>query len=184
MEKITAIITSLVLTITVTAFAASTGFTDQNDFDEWYKSAVMKLNYLGIINGYPDGSFKPNNNVNRAELAVILSKYDDYRIKSFDDLLASKLLAFMAAQKQFSNLTNVPEYYKNLIIVSKTGLRRVNGEPSDLDQYSLVTGIGDLPTGYSIYQGQGIIIPAYVNYKGARLMGDVEEDVDEWYGPF
>lgn len=178
------ILAGITLTIAVTAFAANIGFTDQNSFDSWYKSAVVKLNYLGIINGYPDGSFKPGNNVNRAELAVILSKYDDYRIKDFDDLLATKLLAFMSAQKEFSNLNNVPEYYKNLIILAKTGLRRVNGKPSDIDQYSLVKNIGDLPTGYSIYQGIGIIIPAYVHYKGPRLMGDIEEEVDEWYGPF
>ena len=185
MRKITVILAGVTLTVAVTAFAAGVGFTDQNSFDGWYKNAVIKLNNLGVIGGYPDGSFKPGNNVNRAELAVMLSKYDDYRIKNFDDLLATKLMAFMSAQKQFSNLNNVPEYFKNLIILTETGLRRVNGKPSDLDQYSLVTDIGDLPAGYSIYQRRdSIIIPAYVHYKGPRLMGDVEEDVDEWYGPF
>ena len=183
MKKIIVILTGLTLTVAVTAFAAGIGFTDQNSFDGWYKNAVIKLNNLGVIGGYPDGSFKPGNNVNRAELAVMLSKYDDYRIKNFDDLLATKLLAFMSAQKQFANL-NVPEYYKNLIILVGTGLKRTNGEPSDLEQYSLVNNIGDLPTGYSIYQGQGIIRPAYVHYEGFRLMGEVDQQVDEWYGPF
>lgn len=184
MKKVTVILIGLILTVAATAFAAGVGFTDQNNFDAWYKNAVIKLGNLGVINGYPDGSFRPGNNVNRAELAVMLSKYDDYRIKNFDDLLADKLLAFMSAQKQFSNLTLVHDYYKNLIILAEMGLRRVNGEPSDLDRYSLVTDIGDLPAGYSLYQGLGIIIPMYVHYEGPRSMGDVDQEVDEWYGPF
>lgn len=37
-----------------------------------YQSAVEELNALGVINGYTDGTFKPDNQITRAELAKII----------------------------------------------------------------------------------------------------------------
>ena len=39
-----------------------------------YYEAVKLLNSLGILNGYPDGTFKPDNNITRAEFTVIATK--------------------------------------------------------------------------------------------------------------
>ena len=45
----------------------------------WYAEAVNGLSARGIVNGYPDGSFKPEQTATRAEVAVML-----YRaLKSF-----------------------------------------------------------------------------------------------------
>lgn len=41
------------------------------------EEAVKLLNGLGILNGYPDGSFKPENNVTRAEFSIISVKLDE-----------------------------------------------------------------------------------------------------------
>ena len=41
-------------------------FNDIND-ESWSKNAVIELYNLGIVNGYEDGSFKPENSVTRAE---------------------------------------------------------------------------------------------------------------------
>lgn len=43
--------------------------------DSWYYDAVSSLCAKGIMAGYEDGSFKPNQNITRAELAAILSKF-------------------------------------------------------------------------------------------------------------
>lgn len=45
-----------------------------SDFSEEYKNheAIIALYKQGVINGYDDGTFKPNNTVNRAELLKIL----------------------------------------------------------------------------------------------------------------
>lgn len=43
--------------------------------DSWYYDAVSSLCAKGIMTGYADGSFKPNQNITRAELAAILSKF-------------------------------------------------------------------------------------------------------------
>ncbi|GEM_PF-2233639 len=47
------------------------GFTDVPR-DAWFAEFVDQANCLSFVNGYPDGSFRPANPVNRAEIAVIL----------------------------------------------------------------------------------------------------------------
>ena len=40
-----------------------------------FRSSILKAYASGLINGYPDGTFKPNNPITRAEMAVILGRY-------------------------------------------------------------------------------------------------------------
>ena len=40
----------------------------------WAEASIIKLVALGAIQGYPDGSFKPNNNISRAEFVTVLVK--------------------------------------------------------------------------------------------------------------
>lgn len=60
-----------------TAFAAATLFSDVDD-SEWYYEAVASLEEKGIIQGYPDNTYKPSSYVNRAELAVTLDRLISY----------------------------------------------------------------------------------------------------------
>lgn len=55
----------------IAGFTVDFAFSDLHVTDEAYES-VMELYELGIIQGYDDGTFKPNNTVNRAELLKIL----------------------------------------------------------------------------------------------------------------
>ncbi|MFH1545890.1 MAG: S-layer homology domain-containing protein [Patescibacteria group bacterium] len=48
------------------------GFTDVPT-GAWFAKFVNEANCLGFVNGYPDGSFRPANPVNRAEIAVIFA---------------------------------------------------------------------------------------------------------------
>lgn len=48
-------------------------FSDVGD-SEVYTDAVKTLNLMGVINGYPDGTFKPNDNVTRAEFTAMLMR--------------------------------------------------------------------------------------------------------------
>lgn len=45
--------------------------------DQWFNNAISTLANAGILTGYPDGTFRPNANITRAELAVIAAKFDD-----------------------------------------------------------------------------------------------------------
>lgn len=49
-------------------------YTDMENISDYAQSAVNVLSALGIVNGYPDGTFKPNGNVTRAEAACLIYK--------------------------------------------------------------------------------------------------------------
>ena len=51
-------------------------FTDTVDLSEAEMAAVEALNGLGVLEGYPDGSFRPHAPVSRAELAKIICVFD------------------------------------------------------------------------------------------------------------
>lgn len=43
----------------------------------WYETAVSTLANMGVISGYQDGTFGPQRNITRAELATILARFCD-----------------------------------------------------------------------------------------------------------
>ena len=61
------------LGFTVQLVSPATAETQFNDIeDHWAKSCINELGNRRILNGYPDGSFRPNTPVNRAEFASLL----------------------------------------------------------------------------------------------------------------
>ena len=57
--------------------AAKLAFTDVKE-DHWAHAAISALESLGFINGYGDGSFKPNQSITRAEMITILARVIDF----------------------------------------------------------------------------------------------------------
>ena len=45
--------------------------------DAWYAEAVNTLASLGMVSGDPDGAFRPNDPITRAEFAAIAVRFDD-----------------------------------------------------------------------------------------------------------
>ena len=43
----------------------------------WYNTAVSTVSSMGIITGYPDGTFRPNAAITRAEFAAIAARFDN-----------------------------------------------------------------------------------------------------------
>lgn len=76
MKKLPLFLLGILAGVIPTAFAA-TVFTDVDE-SAWYAEAVQSLTDKGIIRGYEDGTYKPSDNVNRAELAVTLDRLIDY----------------------------------------------------------------------------------------------------------
>ena len=55
----------------------------------WYNTAVSTLSSMGIITGYPDGTFRPNAYITRAEFAAIAARFDadgDKTLAAFSDI--------------------------------------------------------------------------------------------------
>ncbi|RKP51451.1 hypothetical protein D7Z26_16810 [Cohnella endophytica] len=49
-------------------------FTDKEKIGSWAQKSVAQAVYAGVINGYEDGSFRPNAEITRAEMAAIIAK--------------------------------------------------------------------------------------------------------------
>ena len=45
--------------------------------DNWFNNAISTLYNAGILTGYPDGSFKPNEYITRAEFAAIAARFSE-----------------------------------------------------------------------------------------------------------
>ena len=72
MKKILAIAAVAALTAGVSAYAANP-FSDVSTSD-WAYQAVSELSDQGIVEGYPDGTFKGERNITRYELAQIIAR--------------------------------------------------------------------------------------------------------------
>ena len=80
--KIYVIIFAAVL-LSHTSFASALSFSDVKPSSNYY-DAVADLVDSGIIAGFPDGSFRPDNPVTRAQLAVMLVNANRIRTSSAD----------------------------------------------------------------------------------------------------
>jgi len=55
--------------------------TKENAFSDvepkaWFNTAISTLTAMGIVNGYPDGTFRPDSFITRAEFAAIAARFD------------------------------------------------------------------------------------------------------------
>ena len=78
MKKLLAMVLALVMTLSL-AVSANAAFKDDKSISDDYAEAVAVLNGMGVFKGYEDGSFKPEGNITRAEVATII-----YRIYTAD----------------------------------------------------------------------------------------------------
>ena len=78
MKKLLAMVLALVMTLSL-AVSANAAFKDDKSISDDYAESVAVLNGMGVFKGYEDGSFKPEGNITRAEVATIV-----YRIYTAD----------------------------------------------------------------------------------------------------
>ncbi|MGN0962636.1 MAG: S8 family peptidase, partial [Clostridia bacterium] len=93
-------------------------FTDKSSISFWAEEAVNALTSLSIITGYPDNTFRPQNNITRAEFVSLLAKF------SGEDL---------SARKNNTYFTDVPEnHWSNKAVGWAYEHKIVNGKTKDL----------------------------------------------------
>lgn len=56
--------------------AKDNAYSDVSD-TAWYAAAVSTLSKMGVISGYPDGTFRPNAPITRAEFAAMIARFDE-----------------------------------------------------------------------------------------------------------
>ena len=72
-----AMIVSILARLEGVTTAEAAGFADVND--EWYATAVNWAASAGVVNGYEDNTFRPNQPITREQLAAILMNYASYK---------------------------------------------------------------------------------------------------------
>src|SRR6056297_1179499 len=72
MNNILALVLVLSLVLGTFSFAFADGHLPEDVVGEDSEEAVATLMALGVVNGYPDGTFKPDRTLTRAEMAKLL----------------------------------------------------------------------------------------------------------------
>ncbi len=81
MKKSYILIIGILLGVSTTAFASFSLFPDV-DSGAYYADAVEDAYNKGLITGYDNGMFGPNDNLTRGQIAVIMQRYDEHTINT------------------------------------------------------------------------------------------------------
>lgn len=88
--------------------------------DAWYQEYVVDASELGWIGGYPDGTFRPDQTINRAEVTTIVNRMlgrvaDEAYVDAHQEELAqfSDVVKAHWAYYQIVEATNAHEYTKD-----------------------------------------------------------------------
>lgn len=83
------------------------------DSNAWYSDYVGYLTSIGMVNGYPDGSFQPDNYVTKAEFSAIAAKFVDSYDHNYNAAIifekatwARSAIEILAAQGLIDSLLN------------------------------------------------------------------------------
>lgn len=87
----------------------ATNIADFDQVPESYKEVVLKVYALGIITGYPDGTFSGDNTLRRSEMTAILSRYLNKKstVEPLDETSKSKLETLSSENSNVFNDLNM-----------------------------------------------------------------------------
>lgn len=133
----------------------------------WAKESIAKWQGNGVIQGYPDGSFKPDNKVTRAELVSIINK----------------LFGFSAAaETSFGDVPAGAWYAKDLSIARQAGYYK--GFPENKAKADTQVSRQDAATllaeVFSLKPGAGAVAVSFTD--GAAISGYAKDAVEAMKG--
>ena len=181
MKKILALAAVAALTAGVSAYAANP-FSDVTA-DDWAYQAVSDLSAQGVVEGYPDGTFKGERNMTRYELAQIVA-----RLMAKEDQLNAEQQATLdkLAGEYADELANLGVRVSNLekkvgnIYWSGDARMRYQKQDNNVDKYGKKTG--DSWNGRMRINVKGQVNEStYVNGKMAYDMDFKKDDAKDVY---
>jgi len=107
-------------------------FKDVSDKNTWYYQYVASASNNGIISGYPDRTFKPNQQVNRIEGLKMLMEHTFMRIDKYTAVL-------LTGDKPFNDLDTNAWYYPYVVYAADMGI----AGPSEGGEYYGLFGPGE-----------------------------------------
>lgn len=164
-------LSKLLLTLTLVIICSATFFTKAKAFTDVNPStksaeAITELSGLGIISGYPDGTFRPNNKITRAELAAIMGKafkYEDASaLHSYVDVPSKSWFydyVMRVSNAGIMNGTGMNHFKPNADITHNELMKM---SVSQLGKDKFAQELGAWPTGYA---------------KAAKIIGVADQNV-------
>ena len=100
---------SRLLKIEAIGSAAKPNFTDTES--SWYNKAINAVVFRGIMKGYPDGRFRPNAPITRAEFTQMISTIDNkpYGVAPFADVPGHWAERAIGSEYQAKRITGYPD---------------------------------------------------------------------------
>ena len=97
------------LNIEAIGSAAKPNFTDTES--SWYNKAINAVVFRGIMKGYPDGRFRPNAPITRAEFTQMISTIDNkpYGVAPFADVPGHWAERAIGSEYQAKRITGYPD---------------------------------------------------------------------------
>jgi len=174
--------TATLVASAIVPVASAAGFTDVAGND--HELAINSLSEAGIINGYADGSFKPNQTINRGQVVKLLGRYleaqgqeipADWNTKQrFNDLpvtAEAELVKYAALAKDAGvfagsngNLNHTQTMQRQqMAVVLVRAIKEIAGVDlvADYKKAGFVTEIADLEKAYSAEQRNAIVALEY-----------------------
>ena len=144
--------------------ARAENWTQENQYsdvelNDWYNNAISTISAMGIMNGYPDGTFLPDSPITRAEFITTAVRFFDYTAEYFEgtfiDVDGSEWFAdYVAAGVELGMIEGYPDgsFLPNepilrcevAAIVNRT-LGRVPDEAHLLDTSEMIIWDDNLP---------------------------------------
>jgi tetratricopeptide (TPR) repeat protein len=89
--------------------------------DYWAKSYIDKAIRLGIMELLPDSTFRPDNKINRAEMAIIIERF---LMKAYDDpQLDTRYFKYVSSP--YKDILNVSPIFNSVMVVTKRNIMTV-----------------------------------------------------------
>ena len=113
MKKISSIILTIVLLLTFSQNVFAIQYFSDIEYNDWYYNDILALSDKELVNGYTDGTFKPNNFITRAEALKLIIPMSNTRIlrsnqyEWYSDYLHTALINNYCS-KEFGEKINEP----------------------------------------------------------------------------
>ncbi|WP_277251144.1 S-layer homology domain-containing protein [Peptoniphilus vaginalis] len=101
----------------------ATKFSDASN--DWYSKAINYVVGMGLISGYPNGTFKPNESITRAEFAQMISGYVKKRAEFEKDISGN----FKNEKSSTADFKDVKDHWAKDAIDKLYGNKNVTGYP-------------------------------------------------------
>ena len=135
-------------------------FSDVNASDSYY-SDVLRSQQLGLVYGYPDGTFKPNKLMSRAETQSVISH------------ITKDMHADTSLLKNFSDYSEVPAWAKNAYAKTLNYGIYVNyPNPSELRPNDVLSRAEAAVILYRLRLKAGLIKSQYVGSELEKVLGE------------